>query len=156
MTAGPTARLPLIDERLFSGAGGSREHDLLPGAPASLAASRCGVCSLAFFPARSECERCGAGTVALELRRGELVAVTEVIHPPPDAELAVPYSVGFVAFDEGLAVLGLLEAKSRHLLTPGDRVEVVMTDAVPGVLTYAFGPVAGSGEERQEVRRAHR
>jgi uncharacterized OB-fold protein len=101
------------------------------------------VCSLPFFPARSDCERCGADTVPIELERGVLVAVTEVIHPPPAAELSVPYSVGFVVFDEGLAILGLLEAKTSHLLKVGDRVEVVATDVVPGVLTYAFRPAAG-------------
>jgi uncharacterized OB-fold protein len=149
VTARPSAGLPLIDDRLFWGDdAAAHDHNLVPGARAGLAASRCSVCSLPFFPVRSECERCGAATVALELRRGELVAVTEVIHPPPGAELAVPYSVGYVAFDEGLAVLGLLEEQSLHLLKIGDRVEVVATDAVPGVLTYAFRRAAGPARER--------
>jgi uncharacterized OB-fold protein len=66
-----------------------------------------------------------------------LVSATEVIHPPPDSLVPVPYGIGFVSFPEGLSVLGLLE-QPVDAYAPGCPIEVVLKEAYAGTLTYAF------------------
>ena len=104
-----------------------------------LRASRCRTCGLVAFPLRSHCEDCASEAEAIELSsRAKLRVATEVIHPPPDAEVPVPYGVGLVEFPEGLSILGLLDDALRAAPAIDGEVECYAVEFVEGQMTYGF------------------
>lgn len=110
-----------------------------PGKTVALRASRCGACSLVAFPARSHCEGCGEEVDAIALStRATLDAHTEVIHPPPDARVEVPYGVGLAVFPEGIAIVGLLDDELRQHARIGAAIETFAYEAYPGHITYGY------------------
>jgi uncharacterized OB-fold protein len=114
-------------------------NDALPGEVLALRASRCSDCNLVAFPTRQTCEQCGTTPVEIELStRATLIAHTEVIHPPPDALVEVPYGVGLVRFPEGISILGLLEDGLRQTAEIGLEVETFAHEAFEGGLTYGY------------------
>ncbi len=113
--------------------------DSRPDQRVALRASRCGTCGLVAFPKRETCEACAATTAEIALStRATLSAHTEVIHPPPDSKVPVPYGVGLATFPEGIAILGLLADELRHAARIGIAVETFAYEAFPGHLTYGF------------------
>ena len=113
--------------------------DAIPGEILALLASRCDDCNLVAFPKRSTCEQCGKDTSQIELStRATLIAHTEVIHPPPDALVEVPYGVGLVRFPEGISILGLLDDGLRQSASIGVEVETFAYEAYEGGLTYGY------------------
>jgi uncharacterized OB-fold protein len=114
-------------------------EDAKPGEPLALRASRCERCDLVAFPYRTTCEQCFESTDNIALStRATLIAHTEVIHPPPDALVEVPYGVGLVRFPEGISILGLLDDALRKNPEVGAEVESYAYEAFPGGLTYAY------------------
>ena len=85
------------------------------GSVVTLSGSRCGSCGRVEFPALrvvsrlwdTDRSRPRSGPV------GTLHGFTEILHPPPDARVEVPYTIGVAAFDGKLAVLGLMEEYHR-------------------------------------------
>ena len=115
-----------------------------PGSTTALLASRCEACDLVAFPRRDHCERCGDGVESIRLStRATLIAHTEVIHPPPDAKVEVPYGVGLVRFPEGISILGLLDDALRQDVTVGIEVETFAHEAFEGGLTYGYRRAEG-------------
>lgn len=113
--------------------------DARPDQKVALRASRCPACGLVAFPMREVCEACSAPTTEIALStRAVLAAHTEVIHPPPDSKVPVPYGVGLVTFPEGIAILGLLDDELRQTARIGSAVETFAYEAFPGHLTYGF------------------
>ena len=110
-----------------------------PGSTTALLASRCEACDLVAFPKREHCERCGGDVEPIALStRATLIAHTEVIHPPPDAKVEVPYGVGLARFPEGISILGLLDDALRQEVTVGIEVETFAHEAFEGGLTYGY------------------
>ncbi len=103
--------------------------DLLTKGPEGVAlrASRCPTCGRTEFPALDTCPACGAEAAPVALGpSATLAGFTEVLHPPPGAEVDVPYTIAVAAFADGnLAVMGLLDG---HVpsgdLVVGARLEV--------------------------------
>lgn len=77
----------------------------------TLTGSRCLLCGRVEFPALGACPVCGATAEATALGpQATLTGFTEVLHPPPGAEVEVPYTLVVGAFaDANLAVMGLLD-----------------------------------------------
>jgi uncharacterized OB-fold protein len=114
-------------------------NDATPGEVLALKASRCSACNLVAFPKRETCEQCGEPPIEIELStRATLIAHTEVIHPPPDALVEVPYGVGLVRFPEGISILGLLDDSLRQSAEIGVEVETFAHEAFEGGLTYGY------------------
>ena len=95
-----------------------------PGQRVALRGSGCPSCHRVEFPALDVCPACGSDVHPVELGpEATLAGFTEVLHPPPGAQVDVPYTVAVAAFEENLAVLGLLDrhigrggARGRHAL----------------------------------------
>lgn len=109
----------------------------------ALRASRCRDCGAVGFPARSACEACQAEVEEIALsQKAILEAQTEVIHPPPDAQIPVPYGVGLVRFPEGVSIMGLLDDDLRQTDAIGSEVESFVLGFGESEVTYAFRRVA--------------
>jgi uncharacterized OB-fold protein len=103
-----------------------------------LAASRCIDCGRVEFPRLEHCPSCLAPAEDVSLGPYATVSgYTQVLHPPPGGEVAVPYTVVAAAFPEGIAVLGTM--LGDNTCTLGQRIEVA-TRAVPSGTAYAFRP----------------
>jgi uncharacterized OB-fold protein len=102
-------------------------------------ASRCASCLRTEFPAIATCPACGAPSPAIALGPDAVLSgFTEVLHPPPGAQVEVPYTIAVAAFPENIAVMGLLD---RHVpageLELGQPVEVCVVPTGAG-LTYGY------------------
>jgi uncharacterized OB-fold protein len=83
-----------------------------PGERVALRGSGCTSCRRVEFPPLEVCPACGSEVHPVQLGPGATLAgFTEVLHPPPGAQVEVPYTIAVAAFDAHLAVLGLLD---RH------------------------------------------
>ena len=115
------------------------DPDAAVGSVVTLSGSRCGSCGRVEFPALQSCPACGTQTDPAELGpEGTLHGFTEILHPPPDARVEVPYTIGVAAFDGKLAVLGLME--EYHAVTDlhvGAPVRVVVVPYGGGT-TYGY------------------
>lgn len=113
--------------------------DPVPGQAVRLAASTCASCSRPEFPARPQCPACGASATTEGLpEHAVLAGYTTVLHPPPGAQVAVPYHVGIARYSNGLCILGLLDAPVDIALELGMDLVTIATEPSPGALTYAF------------------
>lgn len=120
------------------------EPDAEPGGRISLRGSRCGACGRVELPALSSCPADGGAVTDVRLGPdATLAGFTEVLHPPPGAEVDVPYTLAVASFAEaGLSVLGRLDTHAPvDALTIGDPVEVVMGTYRNG-RTYVFRSTA--------------
>jgi uncharacterized OB-fold protein len=131
--------LAMSEERSVVREGLLATDDPTPGNTVALRASRCAACSLVAFPARTHCEGCGKEAEPIDLStRATLSAHTEVIHPPPDAKVEVPYGVGLATFPEGVSIMGLLDDELRQTAKIGAAIETFAYEAYPGTVTYGY------------------
>jgi len=110
------------------------------GAVVALRATTCGACGRTEFPSTHGCPACGGAVTEVALGPiGELRGFTEVLHPPPGAQVEVPYTLAVAAFpDADLAVLGLLDGhRPCDELAIGMPVEVCVVATGAGA-TYGF------------------
>jgi uncharacterized OB-fold protein len=110
-----------------------------PGERVALRGSGCPSCRRVEFPALDVCPACGSDVHPVELGPEAILAgFTEVLHPPPGAQVEVPYTVAVAAFEENLAVLGLLDRPTAVAeLEVGLPLEVCVVP-VGDRLTYGF------------------
>jgi uncharacterized OB-fold protein len=109
-----------------------------PGNLVTLCASRCTRCGRAEFPAKLTCPACGSESKSERLpNAGRLRGFTAVLHAPPGALVAVPYSLGVACFNDEINILGLLEGPTDEL-TIGLPVETIAVAPSEELLTYAF------------------
>jgi uncharacterized OB-fold protein len=127
--------MTMVDpERVAGLSGGS----VRPGQPACLVASRCTGCARTEFPLRTRCPACGSTSGPEPLpSAGRLVGFTAVLHPPPGADVEVPYTVGVVEFDGRIRVLGLV-IETLEDLEVGRSMETVGHPTALGDTGYAF------------------
>ena len=124
-----------------------------------LIGSRCAACGIVTFPAQDSCPRCASTEMAKHLlsRHGRLWAWTTQEFPPPSPPYAGPTGDAFVPFGVGYVELGNeVRVESRLTETSGLRIGMEMelvlvpfrTDESGNeVVTFAFRPVGGAGEE---------
>ena len=84
---------------------------------------RCGRCDGAVFYPRSFCPYCMAGEEALSWQvsqgRGSLYTYSTIHSPPTAADAGrVPYTLGYVMFDEGFVLFGELEGDGFEIGMP--------------------------------------
>jgi uncharacterized OB-fold protein len=111
-----------------------------------LRGSRCASCDRVEFPSLEECPACGGEVTDVALGPdATLRGVTEVLHAPPDALVAVPYTVVIGEFArENLGVMGLLEEHvATDALSIGHPLEVCVV-AYGGRAGYGFRLASGS------------
>jgi len=109
------------------------------GSEVQLKSSQCLSCNFLSFPVRKTCERCSHDTQEVALSTYAILrGLTHVIHPPPGAEVEVPYGVGFAEFPEGLCIIGLIAPQSNPQTEIGMSVRTVAHEAFSGFMTYAY------------------
>jgi len=126
-----------------------------PSDDPKLIASRCKICNTVIFPKSPVCrnpnckDKMNVEEILLS-RRGKLLTFTLVYYPPPPPYVVpdpfVPYAIGEVAFQEGIAVLGQMTEYKYEDLKIGMEVEMVLDkifDNADGneVITWKFRPV---------------
>jgi len=98
-------------------------------------ASRCKQCGTVSFPKSSvcrnpKCKKKADVEETLLTRRGKLLSYTLICYPPPPPFVApqpfVPFSIGEVAFPEGIAIMGQLVGKKYEDLKIGMDVEMIV------------------------------
>jgi uncharacterized OB-fold protein len=101
---------------------------------------RCATCGVLGFPRAGWCSSCGAADpepVELGSAGGELFGWTEVGTAPPGYEGPVPYGFGIVELDDGIRVLGRLDASvDVASLSFGQRMRCVLDPL--GVWAFAL------------------
>lgn len=137
---GPDGDGGFVDDRLVV------DPSRTVGALTALRASRCRTCHRTEFPALGGCPADDGPVDEVALGPDAvLVGFTEVLHPPPGAQVEVPYTLAVARFaDHDLDVLGLLEDHAPvDQLAVGARLHVV---AVPfgGGRTYGYRLAPGA------------
>jgi uncharacterized protein len=103
----------------------------MPKSPAekpSLLGSKCSACGEAFFPRRTRCANCGAEHLEeINLsRKGTLYNYTIVHNATPGYNGPVPYGIGKIALQEGIAVTAPLVGCDLKTLKIGMPFELVL------------------------------
>jgi uncharacterized protein len=146
-TAADLAGLPPVAEGLFTWQDGQPR----------LIGSRCRTCGTLSFPQQTSCPRCCGDDVAVTLlaREGELWSWTVQRFAPKSPPYAgaetefVPFAVGYVALDGGIAVEGRIAGPAtpdRYRIGMPMRLVVEPFARRDGttVAAYAFAPMEGS------------
>lgn len=98
------------------------------GQPTRLAASRCESCGRTEFPRRSRCVLCGDQMTDVSLGpNARVLRHTSVEHQPPGALITAPYVVVAAAYEEGIAVLGVVLDATADEVNVDDRLLTVAT-----------------------------
>jgi uncharacterized OB-fold protein len=117
--------------------------EVRPGGVTVLLASSCPKCARTEFPGVNTCAVCGTATSPAALGpEATLRGLTEVLHQPPDAKIAIPYTVVVAAFEDAqIAVIGPLEtytpSAALRLRGRGARLQVCSLGYAGGS-SYAF------------------
>lgn len=99
-----------------------------------LTGSRCAACGASYLPRVSVCHNPDCSGSRVEDAEfgpsGTVWSLAIQDYPPPPPvkfdEPYAPYAMGFVDLDDGLRVLGRIDAEDPHDVTPGIRVELVI------------------------------
>lgn len=127
------SRAELLDPRLLASPAAPS-----PGDPVALGASHCGACDRWEFPALAACPACGRSMEDSTLSsNARIVGFTAVLHPPPGAEVDVPYVVAVATFPERISVLGVVVDATIDHVALGDTVTTIAVD-VGGRLGYGY------------------
>jgi len=111
------------------------------GAGTRLAASKCHLCGRIQFPRLANCPACDAASHEVWLGGpAHLVFATQILAQAPGSMVTAPYSVGVAQFDEGIRVIGLLDAEK--LPAVGDTVLPVVVEPANGLTAFAFQRVS--------------
>jgi len=118
-----------------------------------LVAGRCKTCGKYFFPKNYPMHKIGCAEEDIEeilmSKTGVLRSYTWQYYPPPPPYRAPdpfkPFGIGFVEFEEGINIVGILAFDSIGDVEVGMKVQVTVGELHPfddKNLTWQFGPVS--------------